>query len=173
MNESISPDQGLRRRVLLWNALVTVVVAAPLFAAFVKVVNYYPIPVWSLFSDPGKLADGRRYYVLNIKTAGQWRPIRPIAITGALNGRMHNLINYTVTDRPFEIDSPHPENVRLIASGKPTPGARVPDLLRGWGKAYNRGRSIPATAIRLEALRWKGGSYGDYGEVEQAWEVEL
>jgi hypothetical protein len=51
------------------------------------------------------------------------------------------------------------------------------DLLRAWGTIYNS-RLSPASpkrlrAVRLDQLRWEGGSYSNYDRWVQTWRVEL
>jgi len=164
------------------NALLTAFVAAPLLAAFVKVTNFYPVPVWSLFSERRELAAGHTYFVLLGKTAdGSWREIPPVRIMGGLYGRHFMVASYTATNQPFRIDSPHPDNVRLAERAGGTDrlpaGARMPELLRAWGAVYNQRLASDSperlTSLRMEMRRWPGGHYGDYETLDQTWEVEL
>lgn len=164
------------------NALLTVVVAGPLLTAFIKITNYYPVPVWSLFSDRRDLSAGHTHYVLLGRTAdGSWREVSPVRITGGLYGRHFMFASYTAANHSFGVDSPHPDNVRLAerAGGvnRLPRGARMPDLLRAWGTVYNRDLSATSpkrlTAIRIEMRRWPGGRFGDYDVLEHVWEIEL
>jgi hypothetical protein len=164
------------------NVLLTVVVVLPLAAAFIKVTNFFPVPVWSLFSDRRELAKGHTYYVLKGRTAdGTWREIPPVRIMAALNGRHFMFASYTAANQPFLVESPHPENVRLMdrAGGvnRLPRGARMDDLLRALGTVYNQ-RLPPEsqdrlTLIRMEERRWPGGHFGDYDRVVHLWETEL
>lgn len=166
------------QKQIAWNAIVTAVVFVPLITTFITTLNYYPSPAWSLFSEAGKLDDGRTYFVLLAKTkGGEWEELPPRSISQVLYARWHTLTNYTYLNEPFRISSPHPKNVKLMTEGGglenvPT-GARIPDLLRAWGKMANAKFGDKFTAIKLEVRRWKGGSYDNYDEFQQQWEVEL
>jgi hypothetical protein len=166
----------------LKNAALTAFVAIPLLASFARVVNYYPIPVWSLFSERGEVEKGSTHYTLFARTPdGTWTEIPPVRITDGLNGRHFMFAHYADTNLSFQIESPHPNNVRLACESGGVDqlprGARVPDLLRAWGATYNR--RLPSdspyrfTALRLEARRWPGGQYSNFDAADYAWEVEV
>jgi len=154
----------------------------PLLWAFVTVNNFYPVPVWSLFSDAPQQGEGRVYYVLRGQTlGGEWMDIPPIRITDGLTGRIHMMVYYTVSNASFFLDSPHPDNVaRATAAGgakRLTPGARLPELLRSWGESFNA--SLPKDsprrlqAMRLDQYRWNGEQFKNYHEFVTFWMVEL
>jgi len=164
------------------NALLTLFVFGPLIVAFFTDVNFYPVPTWSLFSEPGELTAGRTHYTLSGQTAdGTWLEIPPIRIVGGLHCRHHTFVSYTDDNLSLKIASPHPDNVRLVerygGTDRLPRGVLMPRLLRTWGETYNRGLPIgsPArlTRIRLESRRWTGGVYDDYDNPDYVWEVEL
>jgi hypothetical protein len=154
---------------------LTVVLAASLLWAFVTVNNFYPIPVWSLFSDPVGLNAPTDYYVLVGEFAdGTSRPIPAIELSDALTGRIHMMVDYVMTNSELDVRSPHPANVALVAAAggraRIPDGVRVPELLRAWGSIYNRHHPRqPVAAIRLEQRRWKGQDYTDYAIPVRQW----
>jgi hypothetical protein len=168
---------------LVWrHTALTVAVFVPLAWTFVNVINFYPIPVWSLFSDHVDLSQGRTYYILGGETVGgEQLEIPAISITDALTGRIHMMVYYVMGNSSLFIESPHPNNVKLVVSAggreNVPPGARVPDLLAAWGNAYN-GRLAKTSSQRLRRIwlkqyRWPGGSYSDYRQFVREYEVRL
>jgi len=153
------------------NILLTCVIFGPLLLAFATETNFYPIPVWSLFSDAGQLSNGHVHYVMYGKIADEWHQLPPIQIVGALHNRLFMVASYTDSNLPLQISSPHPTNVRLI--GTTERGARMPDLLKGFGRAYNARHFNKLSAIRVDALVWKGGEYTDFEQPDYSWEVAL
>lgn len=164
------------------HTLLTVGIFGPLLWAFITVNNFYPVPVWSLFSEAVNLQQGRTYYVLRGTTIrGETVDLPAIRITGGLCGRNHMMVYYVMGNASFEIDYPHPDNVALIARrGGVTSlhqAERVDSLLRAWGTSYNRkvGAGSPKrlTAIRLDEYRWPGGAFENYRQFVRKYEVAL
>lgn len=178
--ESITPeDDILDQRWTLRYIVLTALLAAPLLWAFLTINNFYPVPVWSLFSDAVSLNAPTDYYVLKGEFAdGMVRPISAIDLSGALTGRIHLMVDYVMSNSSLDLPSPHPRNVALIDSaGGPTslaPGTRLPDLLRAWGAIYNRHHpGHPVRAVVLEQLRWRGVTYSDFAMPVRTWRTAI
>jgi hypothetical protein len=161
---------------------LTATVFGLLSVAFIKIINFYPVPAWDLFSERVGLWEGRTYYILRGETqSGRVIDIPAARITDGLTGRNHMMLYYVMGNLSFEIASPHPANVALMAAlggraGLPR-AARVSELLRSWGTAYNARRS-PDSPERLHAMilveyRWPGQRYADYAHVQRQWKIEL
>jgi hypothetical protein len=162
--------RALRRK----HSLLTVAVFGPLVVAFVSVTNFYPVPVWNLFSEARDPAEPRPHYTFSgLTAAGEWRDLPPVRVTTGLYGRVHMLIAYTDRNHAFRIESPHPENVRHAdragGADRLPRGARMPDLIRAWGRLYNR-RLPPDSPERLVRVRLVAG--GIPGQPDFVWEAE-
>jgi len=164
--------------------LLTVCVFIPLIILFLKNNQFYPIPVWSLFSDAVSLdTTSRTYYILSgVTTKGEIIEIPAIKITDTLAGRNHTMVYYTVKNRSLKIKSPHPNNVRLLVQRESENknlylGERIPNLLKSWGESYNNHLGIKTKyklkSIILKQYKWPGKSYTNYKIPGQQWEVKL
>lgn len=130
----------------------------------------------------GDLQRGRSYCILRGETiAGQTVDIAPIELTNALYSRTWTMVNATIDNQSFKLNSIHPLNEALLSrygslDSLPA-GARIPDLLQAWGELYNQRQpeSSPARlkAIRLDMYRWESGRYADYDKFIESWRKEL
>jgi hypothetical protein len=171
-------DRWLRVRY----AALTLALFVPLLIAFAFVRNLYPFAASTMMMAGGDLENGRTYYVLRGETSsGEIIDLPPMDLTNALSGRTWSLVSATVENKNFTNAMPHPANLALIASSggvdKVPAAARLNDLLRAWGNIHNSRLSSTSPrylrAVRLEAFRWDGGSYGNYDRHLQTWRVEL
>ncbi len=147
------------RRTLVRYAALTAALFVPLLLAFASIRNLYPFAAFS----------------------GETIDLPPIKLTNALTGRSWSLLNAAVENKSFNIPSPHPANLRLVAAwgGKDNlpRAARLEDLLRAWGAIYNS--RLPASSnqrlrsVRLDAYRWEGGTNGDYDRFVESWRAVL
>jgi hypothetical protein len=170
------------RRVRVRYALLTVALFAPLLWAFLSVRNLYPFAASTMMMAGGRAGEGTDYYVLRGESVGgETVDLPPASLTDALSGRHWSLVGATVGNRSFQIAEPHPANAALAAaSGGPDKlprGARLQELLRAWGECYNlrlpEGSPRRLRAVRLDAYRWGGKSYGDYERFVESWRAEL
>jgi hypothetical protein len=170
------------RRYRLRYALLTAALFGPLLWAFVEVRNLYPVAASTMMMAGGELGRGRQYYVLRGETVeGQVIDLPPITLTDGLSGRHWGLVTAVVENKQFRIPSPHPANAALEAAsggpGKLPKAARLPDMLRAWGRIYNGRLAADSPArlksVRLDAYRWSGESYGDYERYVESWQAEL
>jgi hypothetical protein len=170
------------RRLVIWYAILTFIVFAPLLWAFVFVRNVYPITAWSVMMAGGDLERGRTYYILRGETlSGETIDIRPMSLTNALYSRTWGMVNATVANASFKLPSIHPANAELMnrmggLDNLPA-GTRVPDLLQAWGDLYNQ-QQPPSSphrlkAIRIDMYRWEGGGYRNYDNFIESWRKEL
>jgi hypothetical protein len=175
-------DEARARRLRVRYALLTAALFAPLLYAFLAVRNVYPFAASTMMMAGGDLTRGANYYVLRGETVGgETVDLPPAQLTGALSWRHWSLVGATVENREFAVHSPHPSNVALAESAggveKLQRAARLPELLRAWGGIYNS--RLPENsprrlrAVRLDAYRWEGGSYGDYGRFVETWREGL
>jgi hypothetical protein len=172
-----------RKSVPFSYLVLTVCIFVPLVFAFVFQIQFYPIPVWTLFTEAVSLDEGRHYYVLRGETEdGESIDIPAIDLTDALSGRNFMMLSYVLEKASFCCDSPHPHNIQFRASqmgsdGALHKGARIDDLLRSWGRIYNekfpKSSHQRLTAIRLDGYRWPGKEYGDYRQPADCWRAEL
>jgi hypothetical protein len=154
----------------------------PLIWAFVFIRNLYPIAAWNVMMAGGDLERGRSYSILRGETvSGETIEIRPIKLTNALYGRTWTMVNATIGNQAFKLDSIHPANEELLRQyggleNLPM-GARLPALLQAWGDLYNQ--KLPESspqrlkAIRLDLYRWESGRYDDYDKFIESWRQEL
>jgi hypothetical protein len=170
------------RRMLARYAVLTVALLVPLLLAFAFERNLYPFAASTMMMSGGDLQSGRSYYILRGETiAGETIDLPAIELTNALTGRIWGLVAATVENRSFTIPSPHPENASLAAAvggvEKLPRAERVSNLLRSWGAIYNSRLPASSTrrlrAVRLDAYRWEGESYGDYAHFIESWRAEL
>ncbi|HEV7701079.1 MAG TPA: hypothetical protein VGO43_12680 [Pyrinomonadaceae bacterium] len=133
-------------------------------------------------NDSRMMQHGRTYFMLRGETiSGETLDIPATSLTDAMAPRAWSMVTATEQNASFFLDSPHPDNMRLLATaGSPEGlprGARVPDLLRAWGQIYNA--RLPDTspqrlhAIRLDTYQWEGGSYANYDRFLETCRVEL
>ena len=175
------PTDAAERRLVVKYAILTAAIFLPLFWAFLSVRNLYPIAAWNVMMAGGDLVRGRSYCILRGETiSGETIDVAPIELTDALYSRTWTMVNATIDNRSFKLDSIHPQNEELIqrAGGIENlpPGARLPDLLQAWGELYNK--QHPDTpqrlkAIRLDMYRWESGRYSDYDKFIESWRKEL
>ena len=162
--------------------MLTLAIFLPLLWAFLSIRNLYPIAAWNVMMAAGDLERGRSYCILRGETvSGETIDIPAIELTDALYSRNWTMVNATIANQAFKLDSIHPANEDLLRSfgglEKLPPGARLPDLLRAWGDLYNR--KLPESsperlkAIRLDMYRWESGRYADYDKFIESWRKEL
>ncbi len=170
------------RRLLLRYIVLTCVISLPLFWAFARVRNVYPIATWNVMMAGGDPERGRIYYVLRGETlSGETVDIRPMGLTNALYSRTWGMVAATASNESFKLQSLHPSNAALLASvggiENLPPGARLPDLLQAWGQLYNSQQSASSPrrlkAIRLDMYSWDSGRYSDYDRFLYSWRKEL
>jgi hypothetical protein len=172
---TLLPDQ---RYWLIRYVALTIALVAPLIWAFVGIRQWYPIPAWSLFSEYAPITEGRTFFILRGERAdGTVIDIPAISITDALQQRNHTMVSYVMDNASFELESPHPDNAALLAKHGNVllPGARVAELLRGWGAGYNLRVSSEdrLAAIRLDEYHWPGGKFEGFDEFVRSWRCEL
>lgn len=178
---TINPNRPSTRFCVRY-VLLTIGIFLPLVWAFVGVRNVYPLAAWTVMMSGGDLQRGHRYFLLRGETvSGEVVDIPAIKLADALSGRTWGLVVAVVDNRTFQLRSPHPDNAALLATagdiGRLPRAARLPELLRAWGKIYNR-RLPPSSpqrlkAIRLDAYRWIGQGYSDYDTFIESWRQEL
>ena len=172
----------LPRALKIKYGILTAAIFLPLIWAFVCVRNLYPITAWNVMMAGGDLERGRSYCILRGETvSGETIEVRPIELTNALYSRTWTMVNATIANQSFRLSSIAPENVELLGVmgdvDRLPPGARIPDLLKTWGRLYND--RLPASspqrlkAIRLDMYRWEGGSYSNYDNFIESWRKEL
>ena len=170
------------RRALVRYAALTAALFVPLLLAFASIRNLYPFAASTMMLGIRDTQSGRDYYLLRGETvSGETIDLPPIKLTNALTGRSWSLLNAAVENKSFNIPSPHPANLRLVAAwgGKDNlpRAARLEDLLRAWGAIYNS--RLPASSnqrlrsVRLDAYRWEGGTNGDYDRFVESWRAVL
>ena len=170
------------RRVRTRYTLLTAALFLPLLWSFLTVRNLYPFSASTMMMAGGSLGQGWDYYVLRGETdAGETVDLPPAGLTDALSGRHWSLVGATVNNKSFQHTPPHPANEALAAAaggagGLPA-GARLPELLRAWGESHNArlpgGSPARLRAVRLDAYRWEGRTYGDYARFVRSWRTEL
>lgn len=174
--------QRAERRWFRRYVVLTVALVVPLGWAFITIRQVYPIAAWLVMTDSRMMQHGRTYFILRGETiSGETLEIPATSLTDAMAPRAWSMVAATEQNASFSLNSPHPDNVRLLATvggleGLPR-GARMPDLLRAWGQIYNA--RLPATsprrlrAIRLDVYQWEGGSYANYDRFLETCRVEL
>jgi hypothetical protein len=183
-SEMDEPDESpeFTRRLLRRHVAITLTVFVPLILAFLRITNFYPVPVWALFIEKGDLQGGHVYYVLRGEDqTGRIIDIPAIKITNALTGRNFMFVHYVDDNASYRVTSPHPSNVaELCALGGESRlprGAGMPSLLRAWGAIYNGRLAAHAPerlkSIQLDAYRWPGGHYSNYRVPVYSWRVDL
>ena len=170
------------RRLRVRYALLTLALFAPLVWSFLALRNLYPFPAYTMMMAGGDLSKGTDYFVLRGETvAGETIELPPAELTDALSWRHWSLVGATVENKSFFNANPHPANAALAAEAggvdKLPRAARLNELLRAWGAVHNR--RLPADsprrlrAVRLDAYRWDGGAYKDFGRFVESWRAEL
>ena len=170
------------RRLVIKYTVLTLAIFLPLLWAFLSIRNLYPIAAWNVMMAGGDLERGRSYCILRGETvSGETIDVPAIELTNALYSRNWTMVNATIANQAFKLDSMHPENEDLLRSfggiDKLPPGARIPDLLKAWGDLYNK--KLPDSspqrlkAIRLDMYRWESGRYADYDKFIESWRKEL
>lgn len=176
------PTREVRRRFGFRYALLTAALFAPLLYSFLAVRNVYPFAASTMMMAGRDPARGKSFYRLRGETAGgETIDLPPAGLTDALGSGNSTFLAATVDNKEFTIHEPHPSNVALAASAggadKLPRGARLGELLRAWGEIYNS--RLPADspkrlrAVRLDAYRWEGRTYGDYERLVESWRAEL
>ena len=177
-NFSTPSDRGL----IIRYAVLTAAIFIPLLWSFASVRNLYPFTAWNVMMAGGDLERGRSYCILRGETvSGETVEVRPIELTNALFSRTWTMVNATIANQSFKLESMHPENVELLGRvggiEKLPPGARIPDLLETWGRLYNDRLPLSSPArlksIRLDMYRWEAGSYSNYDNFIESWRKDL
>ena len=179
LTNSLAPGE---RRLVIKYTVLTLAIFLPLLWAFLSIRNLYPIASWNVMMAGGDLERGRSYCILRGETiSGDTIDVPAIELTNALYSRNWTMVNATIANQSFKLDSLHPENEDLLRSfggiDKLPPGARIPDLLKAWGDLYNK--KLPDSspqrlkAIRLDMYRWESGRYADYDKFIESWRKEL
>jgi hypothetical protein len=169
-------------RLVIKYTVLTLAIFLPLLWAFLSIRNLYPFAAWNVMMAGGDLERGRSYCILRGETvSGETIDVPAIELTNALYSRNWTMVNSTIANQSFKLDSMHPENEDLLRSfggvDKLPPGARIPDLLKAWGELYNK--KLPDSspqrlkAIRLDMYRWESGRYADYDKFIESWRKEL
>ncbi|MDT7780392.1 MAG: hypothetical protein QOC99_2904 [Acidobacteriota bacterium] len=170
------------RRMRVRYAVLTLALFVPLLCAFLSIRNLYPFAASTMMMAGGDLRSGTEYFILRGETAsGETIDLPPAELTDALTGRHWSLVGATVENKSFVIASPHPSNALLVAeaggAGMLPRAARLKELLRAWGEIYNARRPETSArrlrAVRLDAYRWEGKTYGDYERFVESWRAEL
>ena len=170
------------RHFRLRYALLTAAIFLPLFWAFARTTNVYPVAAWTVMMAGGNLDRHHPYFLLRGETvAGEVVDIPAIELTDALSGRNFGLVAFTVSNGPFRLHSLHPANAAVLATAgtveQLAPGVRVPELLKAWGTIYNSRLSASSPnrlrAIRLDAYEWPGKSYSNYDQFTKSLRLEL
>ncbi len=170
------------RWLIVKYAILTLIIVLPLLWVFRKVINVYPVSAWNVMMSGGDLNRGWPYYILTGETiSGEKVDVRPAHLTNALYNRSWGLVNATVENRNFKLDTLHPSNADLMTQlggfQNLPPGTRLPELLQAWGKIYND--KLPASspkrlkAIQIDMYRWDSGRYADYGTHLKTWRKDL
>jgi hypothetical protein len=168
--------------LLVKYAVLTIAIFLPLLWAFRYVRNLYPIAAWNVMMAGGDLERGRNFCILRGETvSGETIEIAPIELTNALYSRTWTMVNATIDNQAFKLNSIHPQNQELLnrlgGLENLPPGTRIPDLLQVWGQLYNQQQpeSSPKRlkAIRLDLYRWESGRYSDYDKFIESWRKEL
>jgi hypothetical protein len=176
------PGDPRERRLIVKYTVLTAAIFLPLVWAFLFVRNLYPFTAWNVMMAGGDLERGRSYCMLRGETiSGETVDIRPIDLTNALYSRTWTMVNATIDNQSFKLESIHPQNDEMLRQfggvEKLPPGARLPDLLQAWGELYNaeQPESSPQRlkAIRLDMYRWESGRYADYDKFIESWRKEL
>lgn len=163
-------------------AVLTVALCVPLVWAFGTLRQVYPVAAWAVMVDSRALQHGRTYFILRGETiSGETLDIPATHLTNAMSARAWSMTSATEQNASLFLDSPHPDNVRLLAlvggSERLPRGARMPDLLRAWGEIYNARQPVTSPhrlrVIRLDVYRWEGGDYTHYDRFLETWRVEL
>ena len=176
-NKQRAARHWFRRYVVL-----TVALCAPLVWAFGTLRHVYPVAAWTVMVDSRVLRRGRTYFILRGETiSGEIFDVPAARLTNAMSGRAWSMTSATAQNASFFLDSPHPDNVRLLTTAggleRLPRGARMPDLLRAWGEIYNARQPVASPrrlrAIRIDVYRWEGGSYTLYDRFLETWREEL
>jgi hypothetical protein len=177
-------DQSVRyeRRFVFQYAVLTLALFLPLLWAFIRIRNTYPIAVWNMMMAGGELQRSRTYFILKGETLdGETIEIRAASLTNGLYGRNWGMVGATANNDSFKLQTLHPENERLLSqvggfNNLPL-GARMTDLLQGWGQIYNerlpKNSSKRLRAISLDMYRWDSGEYNGFDRFIDSWQKEL
>jgi hypothetical protein len=174
--------ESQERRLVIKYAILTTAIFLPLIWAFLFVRNLYPVAAWNVMMAGGDLERGRSYCILRGETiSGETVEVAPIQLTDALYSRTWTMVNATIDNQAFKLNSIHPQNQALLKRyggiENLPPGARIPDLLQVWGDLYNK--RLPGSspnrlkAIRLDMYRWESGRYSDYDKFVTSWRKDL
>jgi hypothetical protein len=130
----------------------------------------------------GELQRSRAYFILRGETLeGETIEIRGAGLTNGLYGRTWGMVGATANNDSFKLIRLHPENERLLTqvggfNNLPL-GARMSDLLQGWGDIYNerlpQGSTKRLRAISLDMYRWDSGEYAGFDRFIDSWRKEL
>ena len=170
------------KRLAIKYAILTAALFLPLFWAFLAVRNLYPITAWNVMMAGGDLERGRSYCILRGETvSGETIDVAAIELTHNLYSRNWTMVNATIDNQAFKLNSIHPQNEEMLRAvggiENLPPGARIPDLLQAWGEIYNKRESESSPkrlkAIRLDMYRWESGRYSDYDKFIETWRREL
>lgn len=172
------PEGTLRIRYIL----LTVGIFLPLFWSFVSLRGFYPITSWTMMMSGGNWQRGWTYYLVRGETvSGEIIDLRPSELTDGLSGRTWSLVAAAVNNDSFKLSSLHPQNAQLLGRAgnlENIPrGARVPELLGGWGSLYNS--KLPPSspsrlkAVRIDVYRWDSGRFQNYDKFIETWRKEL
>lgn len=185
MAEDTKLDDGYAaadRPVLVKYAALTAVLFVPLLLAFISIRDLYPFSASTMMVGLRDTQSTRDYYVLRGETVnGDTIDLPPIQLTNALTGRSWSLVSAAVENKSFNIRSPHPANLRLVAayggSDKLPRATRLEELLRAWGAIYNsrlpQSSSQRLRSVSLDAYRWEGGINGEYDRFVESWRAGL
>lgn len=182
LTNSWAQADDAEKRLVIKYAVLTAALFLPLFWAFVAVRNLYPITAWNVMMAGGDLERGRSYCILRGETvSGETIDIAPIDLSHNLYSRNWTMVNATIDNQAFKLNSIHPKNEEMLRAfggiENLPPGARIPDLLQAWGELYNKREPASSPkrlkAIRLDMYRWESGRYADYDKFIQSWRKDF
>jgi hypothetical protein len=98
--------------------VLTAAIFLPLVCAFLFVRNVYPFTAWNVMMAGGDLERGAQLLHLRGETiSGETVDIRPIELTNALYSRTWTMVNATIDNQSFKLNSIHPRKRGDVAPG--------------------------------------------------------
>jgi hypothetical protein len=180
LSESETEDR-LVRRLRIGYLILTLGLFLPLFWAFVRVRNLYPIASWNVMVRSSPVQPPYTYYILRGETdAGDLIDVQVTSWADPMRSRLWGLVAATANNQSLKLQWPHPKNAALLSQlpvDQLPEGVLMNDLLRVWGQTYNAthpaGSPYHLKVMQLEAYRWDGASYSDYRQFVRSWRAEL
>jgi hypothetical protein len=180
LKDSESEDRVIRRLRIKY-LILTLGLFLPLLWAFVRVRNLYPIASWNVMVRSSPVPPPYTYYILRGETdAGDLIDVQATSWSDPMRSRLWGLVAATANNQSLTLPSPHPRNAELLSRlpiDQLPEGVLMNDLLHVWGQTYNAthpaGSPNHLKVMRLDAYRWNGASYSDYGQFVRSWRAEL